>query len=107
MTYVVRMQWAINYRMGYLVHKLGSIQKPRFTVVRKISKTKFTYNGLIIIWLDPSNLQIISKNLLLTNITFKNNFFERQILQTTVPKYIVIVLCVIKPAGKIQPRDRP
>ena len=40
MTYVVRMRWAINYRMGYLVHKLGSIQKPRFTVVRKISRKK-------------------------------------------------------------------
>ena len=40
MTYVVRMRWAITYRMGYLVHKLGSIQKPRFTVVRKISRKK-------------------------------------------------------------------
>jgi hypothetical protein len=40
MTYVVRMRWAINYRMGYLVHKLGSIQKTRFTVVRKISRKK-------------------------------------------------------------------
>lgn len=46
MTYVVRMRWAINYGMGYLVHKLGSIQKPRFTVVRKISRKKITYSGV-------------------------------------------------------------
>ena len=77
MTYVVRMRWAINYGMGYLVHKLGSIQKPRFTVVRKISRKKLhTYSGLTIIWLDPSNLQIISKNLLLTKITFKKLFIK-------------------------------
>ena len=46
-----------------------------------------------------------STNYIKKSSTHKNNiqkeFFERQILQTTVPKYIVIVLCVIKPAGKI------
>ena len=88
MTYVVRMRWAINYGMGYLVHKLGSIQKPRFTVVRKISRKKITYSGVTIIWLDPSNLQIISKNLLLAKITFKSNFlndkFCKRLYQNTL-----------------------
>ena len=46
-----------------------------------------------------------STNYIKKSSTHKNNiqkeFFERQILQTTVPKHIVIVLCVIKPAGKI------
>ena len=52
-----------------------------------------------------------STNYIKKSSTCKSNiqkqFSERQILQTTVPKYIVIVLGVIKPAGKIYPRERP
>ena len=85
MTYVVRMRWAINYRMGYLVHKLGSIQKPRFTVVRKISRKKL-HEWHYMVRSEQST--IISKNLLLAKITFKNVFlngkFCKRLYQNTL-----------------------
>ena len=99
MTYVVRMRWAINYRMGYLVHKLGSIQKPRFTVVRKISRKKKLHIAAYKVRSEQSTNHIKKSSTRKNNI--QKHSSEQQILQTTVPKYAVIVLCVIKPAGKI------